>query len=292
MIIYDMKSFLEDCVAKYQELAGNKGEKLQKVDTPFIDESPLKDEDHETTDKSATLQPIASKVLMKILYAARYARYDLLRPTSALAQKVSKWTPTCDKMLHRLVSYINSTLEVKQVGYVGDNLSELNLQLFADADFAGCIDTNKSTSGIFMKLVGPNTSFPQGAASNRQKCVSHSTSEAEIAAADQAVRTEGLPAMTLWDVLKGKPVNLRFMEDNTATIRIIEQGRSQALRYLARTHRVHIAWLKEVFQGRNMTIEYVDTKEQAADMFTKSTHTKDAWSRLMKLIGHFPLFGF
>jgi hypothetical protein len=191
-------------------------------------------------------------------------------------------------MLHRLVSYINSTLDVKQVGYVGDNLSELYLKLFGDADFAGCIDTNKSTSGIFMSLKGPKTNFPQGAASNRQKCVSHSTSEAEIAAADQAVRTEGLPAMSLWDILKGTPIRLRFMEDNTATIRIIEQGRSQALRYLARTHRVNIAWLKEVFTGRNMSIEYVDTKEQAADMFTKSTHTKDAWSRLMSLISHFP----
>ncbi len=38
------------------------------------------------------LQSIASKVLMKILWAARLARFDLLRAVSHLATKVTKWT--------------------------------------------------------------------------------------------------------------------------------------------------------------------------------------------------------
>ena len=52
------------------------------------------------------LGDVASKILMKILYGARYARFDLLRSVNALACNVTKWTIHCDKALHRLISYI------------------------------------------------------------------------------------------------------------------------------------------------------------------------------------------
>jgi hypothetical protein len=45
------------------------------------------------------LQPIAAKVLMKILYAARMARFDLLRAVNYLACYITKWTPECDRRL-------------------------------------------------------------------------------------------------------------------------------------------------------------------------------------------------
>ena len=50
--------------------------------------------------------PIASKVLMKVLWAARLARFDLLRAVCALAQNVSKWTAECDRRLTRLMGYV------------------------------------------------------------------------------------------------------------------------------------------------------------------------------------------
>ncbi len=72
-------------------------------------------------------------------------------------------------------------------GHVADDIKDLRLDLYGDADFAGCVDTQKSTTGAFMALVGNHTFFPQSAVSKRQGCVSHSTSEAEIVAADHAV---------------------------------------------------------------------------------------------------------
>ena len=70
MIKYDMKDFLESCVHRYQELASPKFAKLRHVDTPCIDETK---EGFDMTEVDAAdlpdgeLQPIASKVLMKIL---------------------------------------------------------------------------------------------------------------------------------------------------------------------------------------------------------------------------------
>ena len=38
------------------------------------------------------LAPHAASVLMKLLYAARIARFDLLRSINSLARNVTKWT--------------------------------------------------------------------------------------------------------------------------------------------------------------------------------------------------------
>ena len=65
--------------------------------------------------------------------------------------------------------------------------------------------------------------------SKKQTCVSHSTPEAEIVAADMVLRTIGLPALQLWDILLGKGEgNLKaiFKEDNEAAIKILMSGKN------------------------------------------------------------------
>ncbi len=66
------------------------------------------------------------------------ARYDLLRAVAYLATCITKWMEQCNEDLFRLVCYINSTVELSQISWVGDELKDLKLQLFVDADFAGC----------------------------------------------------------------------------------------------------------------------------------------------------------
>ena len=39
------------------------------------------------------LKSIAAKILMKLFYAARLARFDLLRAIANLARYITKWTP-------------------------------------------------------------------------------------------------------------------------------------------------------------------------------------------------------
>ena len=57
-------------------------------------------------------------MLMKMLYAARMARFDLLKATNSLARKLTKWDKKCDLQLRRLVAYIWSSLDKRLVGYV------------------------------------------------------------------------------------------------------------------------------------------------------------------------------
>ena len=88
-----------------------------------------------------------------------------MRPIAALASKITKWDSVCDRMLHRLVCYINSSLDHKLKGHIGDSSKYLTLTLFSDAGFAGSLDISKSTSGVFIALAGPNLFFPLNAIS-------------------------------------------------------------------------------------------------------------------------------
>jgi len=107
---YDMEPFLKSCVDQYVTLAGRDAKPLKQVSTPFYEERiarPVADE----KETKGVLAPIAARVLMKVLFAARMARFDLLRAVQGLAAQVTKWSADCDKALHRLTCYVNSTLD-------------------------------------------------------------------------------------------------------------------------------------------------------------------------------------
>jgi len=214
---------------------------------------------------------------MKILYGARMARWDLLRATCVLATRITIWTLDCDKRLHKLVCYIYTTLHFRMVAWVGDDPADLRLECFADADFAGDASSMKSTSGVLLALVGPSSFVPLGAMSKKQTCVSTSTPEAEMVAANIAIRQLALPALPLWETVLGRKMKIIFREDNEATIKIIEKGYSPALRRMNRTHKVNIAWVSETMRGGHFTIVYVKSCRQAADIFTKAFLLRENW---------------
>ncbi len=138
---------------------------------------------------------------MKIMYIARFARPDLPRAVGVLSTMITKWDTLCDRKLFRLIKYINGTTQWRQIGFVGDGPDDVSLGLFSDADFAGDRADMRSTSRVFLALYGPHSSSLSQHRTTKQTAVSHSTVEAEIVAADHALRTSGLPAMPLWEWL-------------------------------------------------------------------------------------------
>ena len=290
------------------------------------------------------LQPIANKVLMKILFAARMARWDLLRATQSLASRVTKWkwSKDCDAALHRLVCYINSSLDVRMQGLIGDRINECKLWLFSDADWSGEHD-RKSTSGCALYLVGPNTYYPFNAFSKKQTSITMSGTESEVISANHGVRAQGLPSLSLWMFLwqqveidpanhqvrpkRPPPVKIdgvlaridpelneiryggnpggrsvanlqglhvglsdkfrvQFLEDNQATITIVNKGDSEKMRHTDRTQNISFGWLKQQFEAEHFDMVNVDTLEQVADIFTKPFAEKTKWLHALRLINH------
>ena len=230
------------------------------------------------------MQPIASAVLMKVLYGARAARWDLLKAVQLLATRVTKWSRDCDKALHRLMCYINCTKSHCLSGFIGDGPSALKLRLYADADFAGDRPEFKSTSGAFLALVGPNSFFPLAAKAQKQTSVAHSTVEAEIVSADTAVRTIGLPALDLWEPVLGRSVALTLIEDNESTAAIIRSGRNPTMRHMSRTQGVNVSWLHDLYKKKTFGVVYTRTEAQCADIFTKTFRELPKWQQAVRLI--------
>jgi hypothetical protein len=86
---------------------------------------------------------------MKMMYAARMARPHILRTISFLARYLTKWDEECNKPLRRLMSYVDSTVTLRLYAW-SDSPSatfHLGLTIYSDADFAGCVDTQRSTTG-------------------------------------------------------------------------------------------------------------------------------------------------
>ena len=151
----------------------------------------------------------------------------------------------------------------------------------------------------------------------KQTSVSHSSTESEIISLDTGLRLDGLPDRS------GKPVNgedkhhksqnkinvvqdidavpsniqsarqealLCVFGDNEAVIKMIIKGRSPTMRHVSRTHRVALDWLFDrINLDPKIQINYIDTKNQLADILTKGKYTRDEWNHLLTLfnISHF-----
>ena len=120
--------------------------------------------------------------------------------------------------------------------------------------------------------------------SKRQGCVSLSTPEAELVSANFAIRHCGLPGFSLWEALLGGYPNLYVHEDNQAMLRVLETGKNPTMRYLARTHRVNVAWLHEVCQNDRVILGYEESSRMCADIFTKMFSDSKLWKAARTLI--------
>ena len=245
------------------------------------------EEEEVNENNRGSLAPQAASILMKLLYAARICRFDLLRSINNLARKITKWTKKEDALLHHLMAYVHSKHHM-MIGWVGDSLGDSSIGLFADADYAGCGESLKSTSGAHMHIQGPHTRFPLAGLSKRQGCLSHSTPEAEIVAADFAMTRLGLPAIALWQQLGGTDPNFVFYDDNQTMIGVIRTGKNPTMRHLERTHGISIGWMHSIFQEGYVSLAYEVTAKMAADIHTKSFKDSVSWTHACQLINIFP----
>ena len=291
VIEYHVTDFMKDCVTAYKKACNEPNMRLKRVDTPFLAVQDGGGDPPNPLEEGGTegaLAPIAASILMKILYGARAARWNLLKAVQHLASRVTKWSQDCDKALHRLICYIDCTSDWVLRGFVGDNADEFKLHLYADADFAGDRPGFKSTSGAFLTLSAPTSCFPLAAKSQKQTSVSHSTPEAEIVAANSAVRTIGFPALDLWESVLQRKIILMLLEDNESTYQIIKSGKNPTMRHITRTHGVNIQWLHDLYKKGEFRAIYTSSESQCADIFTKSFKDVPKWKQAVDNIGVAP----
>ena len=194
-----MDGFFQQCLETHEKLCKSNGHiptKKNNVTHPSIDDHQIPPEDFENPGK---LSKDAAKIVMKLLYGCRFVRFDYLWPCGDLARRITKWTKACDRRLDRLMDHLRCTQNFALEGFMGDAADQCHVLAYCDASFADDLQTSKSTSGLFIAIVGPNTFVPITNFAKRQASVSHSTTESEMVSLEEGLRSEALPIITFWE---------------------------------------------------------------------------------------------
>lgn len=281
-VAMSMEDFLESSCEAYENLSKTK---IKESITPYMPEGSINTSDWESR---GMLADSASRILMKILWAARLCRPDFMKVIGDLTKRLTTWSVADDKRLHRLMGYVKHSKGHKLLGKVGDKSEDLKLCLYTDADHCSGIDHTKSTSGMMMAVEGPNTWFPLTWASRRQTATARSTTEAEMISLGAGLFSEALPTQEFLEHIFDRPVVLECLQDNSAVIAIVAAGYSPKLRHMSKTQRIELGSIYEVFEEAGTVLLYIKTDKQRADPLTKNL-LPQAWPEALNLLGITPL---
>ena len=223
-----------------------------------------------------------------LLYLARCARPDISFGVNFLARAVHRWSAMHDRYLKQLFSYLEATYDL--VLHLPSSQfcpGHIAIRTLSDADFAGDLFSGKSTSGFctFLENVLTNERLLVDWGSKLQVSVAGSTPDAELAAVHRATLRSSLPTQILVESFFEMEAPIFHEADNKPCINTIENGASDALRYVAKTQRVSIPMLNEIFNTDSNALAHVDTERNASDIFTKflSITKHQKFSRMLGL---------
>ena len=279
---FDMRAYSKDIVQDFAQLTGATA--FKKAASPFLAKVAEKLDGKDPEEPQGQLADSACSVLMKLMWLSRLARPDLLRATTWLATKIHSWTRSCDVHLHRVMSYLYHSQDDLLTGWIGDDMKDITLEMFVDADFCGGEEDCYSTSGGWIQLTGDNTQFPLAWTSKKQSTVARSTTEAETVALNFVLFEEGLPLLEMFKILFKCDTKLRIREDNEATAKVVTAGYSKRLRYLRRTQKISLASLAEELGKPDVSLVLVRSLGQKADIFTKAV-SNGLWNNAVELLG-------
>ena len=217
-----------------------------------------------------------------MLYLSSNSRPDIAFAVSQCARFTH-----CTKLSHelavkRIARYLLGT---KDRGLVIDPNTELNLELYADADFAGLWNVEdhddptsvKSRTGYVITLGG----IPITWGSKLQTEIATSTMHAEYVALSTSLR-EVIP---IKDLLYEISQLYQLKRDDHLTITRVHEDNEGALKLanleFPRTtpHSKHYGikyhWFREKSNELKVDIRHIDTKDQQADIFTKGLPTSE-----------------
>ncbi|XP_053685754.1 uncharacterized protein LOC128735287 [Sabethes cyaneus] len=163
--------------------------------------------------------------------------------------------------LKRVLRYLQGTRNYSLTYQQTDAVSPL--AGFADADWGSDMNDRRSTSGCLFQVFGNTVSWT----TRKQTSVSLSSTEAEYISSSQAA----CEAIWLRNLLSEFNVVLEsptvIFEDNQSCIYIATEPRDQKrMKHLD----IRYNYIRECIQNGSISIEFVPTQKQLADVFTKA----------------------
>ena len=215
-------------------------------------------------------------ILGSVMWGQLSTRPDLSFAVSLLARFQSN--PGLDhwNALMHVIGYIKNTIDY---GLTYSRDSDLSPTAYVDADYGGCKDTRRSTSGYVFLMAGGAVTW----SSKRQATVALSTVEAEYVAMSRCAQqmvwiqswlSEAKIEYTLPGVMKG---------DNRGAIALTKNTKDHGkVKHIDIRHH----YIRELVQSGAITMEQVSSADNLADLFTKPL-PRDHHHRLLTALNIF-----
>ena len=230
-------------------------EDSRPVPTPLVKGSVINSDVTEELDKNIPYR----SAIGNLMYCMSCTRPDLAFPTSLLSRFMEKPDVKHWKAVKHVLRYLKGT---QNVGLILGGSETVGVCGFSDADFAGDLDTRKSTSAYVFKIGKGTISW----ASKKQETVALSTTEAEYMAMARAV-CEGIWLQRLLEELGHKIPKIIIFGDNQSSIAL-----SKNPQYHPRTKHIDIKhhFIREKVEEGSVEIKYISTEKMVADLLTKA----------------------
>jgi hypothetical protein len=250
---------MTDC--KQQVVPMLHGTKLSVNDSP---KSPDEIEDMKRV-------PYASAV-GSLMYAMVSTRPDIAQAVGVLSRFMANPGKSHWDALKRVLRYLKGTSQYA-LCYQGNSVPSdrfVSIQGYVDADWAGDVDTRRSTSGYVFMMNGGAISWM----SKRQSVVALSTTEAEYMAATRASQ-EAIWLKRLCSDVGYDAGRITILCDSRSAICLAKNPT-----FHARTKQIDAQYhfVRDMIEDGKVNLEKVDTRENVADALTKPVDTaKSKW---------------
>ena len=194
-----------------------------------------------------------------LVYASIATRPDLSEAVGKLSQHMSRPNKVHWVAAKRVLRYVKGTLDL---GLKFERSNKFELVGYSDADWAGDVDTRKSTSGYVFMLGKAIVSW----ASKKQSVVALSTTEAEYVALCSATQEAVWLRRLLESLQEGQGKSITIFEDNQGAICLSKNPRDHS-----RTKHIDIKYhyVRHAVQKGYVDVRHCDTKRMIADTLTK-----------------------
>ena len=219
-------------------------------------------------------QHLYSQIVGSLMHAIVNTRPDCAYTISSLAQYLTNPTEYHIQTLKRTLRYIKGTLPYG-ICYQRSSKGDI-LHGYSDADWAGCKDTRRSTSGYCFLLANGVISW----GSKKQQSVALSSTESEYMALSKAT-TEAI-----W--LRKLLSELGFPQTNPTTIYSDSQSAIALTanpKYHSRSKHIDTQYhfTREKVLSQEIILQFISTTEMAADILTKSLPAEKHHLCMLKL---------
>ena len=198
-----------------------------------------------------------SQLIGSLMYISVCTRPDIAQAVGALARYMAAPTVAHWRAAKGILRYIAGTAK-HGINY---GSSTLNLEAYCDADYAGDLDTRRSTTGYVFILGGGAISW----SSRLQPTVAASTTEAEYMAAAYAIK-EALWLRTLLTELGMDLSTISIYADNQSAIKLLK---NPVLSMRSKHIDVIYHFARERVARKDIAFLYIPTDKMVADALTK-----------------------